>query len=134
MRETDGAAGPVPEPVPRTLCDVTGLVTAPAPAGVAWKLTEAGRQLDANVVHLPPNATVDTHVEPELDVLLFVVAGGGTVTGTGRAEHLSEGSLLWLPRGSSRSLAAGDDGLFYLTVHRRRPGLQIRRTDRPASG
>lgn len=126
MRDTDGATGAEGEPVPRALCDVTGLATAPAPAGVAWKLTEAGRQLDANVVHLPPGESVDTHVEPDLDVLLLVVAGRGTVTGAEGTERLSEGTLVWLPRGSRRSIGAGDEGLFYLTVHTRRPGLRIR--------
>ncbi|WP_425472181.1 AraC family ligand binding domain-containing protein [Streptomyces cyaneus] len=59
-------------------------------------------------------------------MLLLVVAGEGTVTGADGIGHLSEGALLWLPRGSRRSLEAGDDGLSYLTVHQRRPGLQIR--------
>ncbi|WP_189856690.1 cupin domain-containing protein [Streptomyces poonensis] len=126
MCETVEAAGADPEPVPRSLCDVTRLVASPASAGVAWKLTEAGRQLDANVVHLPPGRRVDAHVEPDLDVLLLVVAGEGTVTGADGSEDLTEGTLLWLPRGSRRSLAAGDDGLSYLTVHQRRPGLSIR--------
>jgi hypothetical protein len=35
--------------------------------------------------------------------------------------------LLWLPHGSTRSITAGPQGLAYVTVHRRRPGMQIRR-------
>jgi hypothetical protein len=35
--------------------------------------------------------------------------------------------VVWLPHGSTRGVTAGADGLAYLTVHRRRPGMQIRR-------
>jgi hypothetical protein len=33
--------------------------------------------------------------------------------------------LLWMPQQSTRALAAGPDGLTYLTVHRRRAGVVI---------
>ena len=68
------------------------------------------------------------HREPDLDVLLFVVTGSG-VLGAGVGDEprpLTEGATVWLPHGSTRSLTAGADGLAYLTVHRRRPGMQIR--------
>jgi quercetin dioxygenase-like cupin family protein len=120
-----------PAGLPRVLCD-TGTLTAspPAAAGALWRLAEPGRQLDANVIHLPPGQRVGTHAEPDLDVLLLVVAGYGDLAAAGETQHLVAGSLVWLPRGSVRSLSAGQDGLSYLTVHRRRPGLQIR----PAPG
>jgi len=121
-----GATGPEEEPLARLLCDVTALTDAPASAGVLWKLTEPGRQLDANVVHLAPGRRVDTHVEPDLDVLLLVVTGDGTVTGPDGDTRLTAGALLWLPHGSRRALAAGERGLSYVTVHRRRPGMTIR--------
>ncbi|CAM5630146.1 hypothetical protein [Streptomyces viridochromogenes] len=126
MGDPAGATGPEEEPLARLLCDVTALTDAPASAGVLWKLTEPGRQLDANVVHLPPGRRVDTHVEPDLDVLLLVVTGDGTVAGPDGDAHLTTGALLWLPRGSRRALAAGEQGLSYVTVHRRRPGMTIR--------
>ncbi|MGW3354347.1 hypothetical protein ACWDFL_02845 [Streptomyces bungoensis] len=121
----DGPAGPDP----RVLCDTRALAGAPpAPAGALWKLAESGRQLDANVIRLAPGGRIATHTEPLLDVLLLVVAGDG-VLGKGASEEpeaLTEGTLLWLPHGSTRSITAGDSGLAYLTVHRRRPGMQIR--------
>ena len=123
-RSADGASG---TPVPRLLCDTRALTElVEAPAGALWKLAESGRQLDANLIHLPAGHRVDTHTEPDLDVLLLVVAGDGTLTGHPGAQHLSEGALLWLPHGSTRSLTAGAHGMSYLTVHRRRPGMQIR--------
>jgi quercetin dioxygenase-like cupin family protein len=123
--------------LPRVLCDVRELVeSAPEPARVSWKLAEAGRQLDANLVQLPPDERIDPHAEANLDVMLLVVAGDGTA-GLGIAdepEPLTQGTLLWLPHGSTRSITAGPEGLSYLTVHRRRPGMQIRGTSRPSAG
>jgi quercetin dioxygenase-like cupin family protein len=115
------------EPTPSLLCDVHALAGAdPARAGAMWKLTESGRQLDANLVRLPAHQCVETHAEPDLDVLLLVVAGHGTLGTSERTEPLVAGALFWLPHGSTRRLTAGADGLSYLTVHRRRPGMQIR--------
>ncbi|MCF0085405.1 MULTISPECIES: hypothetical protein [Streptomyces] len=122
------AEEPAPAPVPSLLCDVRALAARPsAPAGALWRLAESGRQLDANLVHLPPDQGVDTHTEPDLDVLLLVVAGDGRLEspGSAAAVPLTEGALCWLPHGSTRRLAAGPEGLSYVTVHRRRPGMRI---------
>ncbi|MFR9729120.1 hypothetical protein ACL03H_07820 [Saccharopolyspora sp. MS10] len=108
------------EPEPRVLADVRALAELDL-AGVRWKLAEPGRQLDANVVHLPPHEGVGRHAEPDLDVLLLVLSGGGEVAGG----PVAAGALVWLPRGSSRDLVAGAEGLSYLTVHGRRPGMSI---------
>ncbi|MFS8199417.1 cupin domain-containing protein [Streptomyces sp. CWNU-52B] len=128
--DADGAVpspGSAAAPTPSRLCDVHALGGAdPAKAGAVWKLTESGRQLDANLVQLPAHQCVGTHAEPDLDVLLLVVSGHGTLgTGDG-TEPLTGGVLFWLPHGSTRRITAGADGLSYLTVHRRRPGMQIR--------
>ncbi|MEU8352154.1 MULTISPECIES: hypothetical protein [Streptomyces] len=112
------------------MCDIrepTGGGADETAAGALWKLAEPGRQLDANVVRLPPRQRVDTHAEPDLDVLFLVVAGDGTLDGSDGPHRLAEGRLIWLPHGSSRSLTAGEAGLSYLTVHRRRPGMRIGR-------
>lgn len=111
---------------PRVLCDVDSLSADPATAGGAlWRLAEPGRQLDANLIRIPPEGRITPHVEPELDVLVLVVAGSGTL-GTEPPQPLTTGSLVWIPRGAVRSLAAGGEGLSYVTVHRRRPGMQIK--------
>ncbi|MGA5525779.1 hypothetical protein [Streptomyces pseudogriseolus] len=115
-------------PLPRILCDTAALAAAVGGdrAGALWRLAESGRQLDANVVRLPPGHRVDTHREPDLDVLLLVLAGHGTLTAPDGEHPLPTGALTWLPHGSTRSLSAGPAGLTYLTVHRRRPGMTIR--------
>ncbi|MFF4243796.1 hypothetical protein ACFYY2_04905 [Streptomyces sp. NPDC001822] len=99
---------------------------APGERGALWHLAEQGRELDANVVRLPPDASVGEHQEDVLDVLLVVLAGGGGLRTGGRTLDLVPTAVLWLPRTSRRALEAGPDGLTYLTVHRRRPGLAVK--------
>ncbi|MCL6292984.1 hypothetical protein PV749_25070 [Streptomyces sp. ID03-2B] len=118
---------------PRILAVLDTLLASAAPdeRGALWQLAEPGRELDANLVRLPPDAEVGEHQEDVLDVLLVVLAGAGSVrAGGGRVLDLAPSTALWLPRTSRRALAAGPDGLVYLTVHRRRPGLAIK----PPSG
>ncbi|WP_312870215.1 AraC family ligand binding domain-containing protein [Streptomyces himalayensis] len=100
--------------------------TPPEQGGALWRLAARERQLDANVVRLTPGADVVAHTEPDLDVLLYVTDGGGQLDAEGRRHTLGPGSLTWLPHGTRRSLSAGPDGMAYVTVHRRRPGLTIR--------
>ena len=121
--------GPITEPpVPLRLCDTRALTALPGEqTGALWKLAEDGRQLDANLVHLPGEHCIETHTEPDLDVLLLVAAGDGTLhSPQGIEVALAGGVLCWLPHGSTRKITAGTDGLSYLTVHRRRPGMQVK--------
>ncbi|MFF9482002.1 hypothetical protein [Streptomyces sp. NPDC014733] len=131
-----GKVSRVESPVPSVLCEVGALAAdASDGAAVRWKLAESGRQLDANVVRLTAGQRVDAHTEPDLDVLLLVLAGDGTLESAGPDEPLAAGALVWLPHGSTRALVAGPAGLSYLTVHRRRAGMQIgRRPSGPAAG
>ncbi|WP_030670726.1 hypothetical protein [Streptomyces sp. NRRL B-1347] len=96
-----------------------------AQTGALWKLAEERRQLDANLIRLPPDSGVAAHVENSLDVLLLVVAGDGRLDSDDEQLALAAGSVAWLPRSSRRALTAGAHGLVYLTVHARRPGLSI---------
>ncbi|MFI7277249.1 cupin domain-containing protein [Streptomyces sp. NPDC049879] len=107
----------------------------PARSGAVWRLSEGDRQLDANVIRLAPGTEVPAHVEPDVDVLLYVVGGGGRLRTDEGAVDLSPGSLVALPRGTSRALSAGAQGMAHLTVHRRRQGLSIRQgPSRPVGG
>ncbi|MFJ1594475.1 hypothetical protein ACIOD0_30170 [Kitasatospora albolonga] len=121
---------------PRVLAVLNDILASAAPdeRGALWHLAEPGRELDANLVRLPAGAEVGEHQEDVLDVLLVVLGGGGRVrTGDesgggpeGGGLELAGSTVVWLPRTSRRSLLAGPDGLTYLTVHRRRPGLAIK--------
>lgn len=101
--------------------------------GALWRLPAEGRQLDANIIRLPADARVDPHVEPDLDVVLFVADGSGWLEVADVRQQLEPGCVAWLPHGARRALSAGADGLVYLTAHRRRPGLAIR-TAAPEGG
>ncbi|WP_306323150.1 MULTISPECIES: cupin domain-containing protein [unclassified Streptomyces] len=111
-----------------TLADVLG-AAAPDATGALWRLDGAARQLDANVVRLRPGGGGDAYVEGELDVLLLVVEGHGTLHWAGEGEELAPGTLVFVPRGERRAVSAGDAGLVYVTAHRRRPGMTIRRAE-----
>lgn len=114
---------PILEPgVPVASTDLLGDASA-GPDGPRPLLGGQGRQLDADLVRLAPGAESTVPAEGDLDVLLYVVAGGGRL-GSGQRD-LGPGSLVWLPRGAEHLVRAGADGLVHLTV-RRRPGPVIR--------
>lgn len=114
--------------IPRVLAVLDELLATAAPEqrGALWRLADQGRDLDANLVRLPPGAEVGEHQEDVLDVLLVVVAGTGRVVMGEEFLELAPTTVVRLPRTSRRALVAGPDGLAYLTVHRRRPGLTIK--------
>lgn len=115
-------------PLPKILCDTTTFLAdadADDQVGAVWRLEMSQRQLDANVVKLRPDERIAAHAEPRLDVLLLVLGGNGSMTTDAATEEVRPGMLVWLPLESRRELHAGADGLTYLTVHTRRPGLSI---------
>lgn len=93
--------------------------------GSIWQLTPAARDMDANVIALGAGDRIDTHNGPELDVLIHVVAGNGTLSTEGGDVQLERGDIVWLPRRSQRRFQAGPEGLRYLSVHHRKPTLNI---------
>ncbi|OON82880.1 hypothetical protein [Streptomyces tsukubensis] len=95
-------------------------------SGALWRLAEAGRQLDSNLVRLPPGGGVGEHTEDALDVLLVVIEGSGQIDSPEGSVPLAPQALAWVPRSTRRALSAGPEGLVYLTVHQRRPGLGIK--------
>jgi quercetin dioxygenase-like cupin family protein len=94
-------------------------------AGETWSV--AGADLNATLVEWSPGEGVVAHRNDERDVLLVVVAGSGTVTTDGRATEVSAPAAVVIPKGTERSIAAGPDGLRYVSAHRRREaGIPIR--------
>ncbi|MCM0677718.1 DUF2249 domain-containing protein [Micromonospora phytophila] len=122
-------------PLPRTLVDTTGLAELagePDVTGAVWKLQARERDLDANIIALPPGGVIDEHTGPDLDVLIHVLAGSGQLATEGGVVDLQSGALVWLPRRSRRQFTGGPDGLRYFTVHQRRQALLLDTTVRRA--
>jgi len=112
--------------LPRVVVDTTELTTKSADArGSVWQLEPGARDLDSNIIALPPNDEIGLHVGPALDVLILVLQGSGELQTELDVIPLQQGSLLWLPRKSQRRFVAGPDGLQYFTVHQRKPTLNI---------
>lgn len=115
-------------PLPRILVDTTTItadLTAADVVGAAWKLEARERDLDSNIIALPPGRSIDTHTGPDLDVLIHVLAGSGSLVTELGTIDLTPGALLWMPRRSQRQFSASDEGLRYLTVHQRRKALVL---------
>ncbi len=129
-RPSDGTRG---TPAPRLLCDTRALtVLAAAPAGELWRLSAPGRELDAGITRLLPGQRVNTHAEADPDVLLLILAGDATLPTPHGPRHLAEGTLVWLPHGSTADLTAGENGLSCLTVRRRPTDAPTRCTQHSA--
>ena len=113
--------------LPRVLVDTTTITTDTTVdvTGAVWKLDARERDLDSNVIALPPGQVIDAHTGPDLDVLIHVLAGSGQLATELGTIDLTPGVLLWMPRRSRRQFTAGVEGLRYLTVHRRRQALLI---------
>jgi quercetin dioxygenase-like cupin family protein len=105
--------------------NLAALVALPGD-GVQWALTEPS-ELNANLVHLDPASEVAEHVNDEVDVLLVVFSGGGTLRVDGRDVALEPFTVAHVEKGSRRAISAGDGGVSYLSVHRRRGPLQVKR-------
>ncbi len=113
-------------PLPRVLADTTALGAAEADhPRVAWKLQMRERDFDSNIIALDAGAVIEAHAGPDVDVLVYVLAGSGRLVTELDTVELRAGSLLWLPRRSRRSFSAGPGGLRYLTVHQRRRALTL---------
>jgi quercetin dioxygenase-like cupin family protein len=65
------------------------------------------------------------HVNDERDVLIVVLAGSAEVTVGSRSDTLRSGQALLVSKGELCEIEAGPEGVRYLSVHRRRPPLEI---------
>lgn len=108
-------------PLPRVLVNTAEIAAGgPEASGNLWKLDLRERGLDSNIIALPPHASIGAHTGAEVDVLVHVLAGNGTLTTEQNTVTLRPGALLWMPRRSRRAIDTGPDGLRYLTVHQHR--------------
>jgi quercetin dioxygenase-like cupin family protein len=93
--------------------------------GPAWGT--ASEDLNATLLVWGTGEGQPEHVNEERDVALLALAGSGTLVVDGREHLLPAGSLAIVPRGATREVVAGPEGLRCLSLHRRRGGLAIGR-------
>jgi quercetin dioxygenase-like cupin family protein len=106
---------------------LTALMNAAAHevSGPVWG-TES-EELNATLLYWRAGEGPTEHVNDERDVLVVVLAGSAIVS-TGEDEReLAVGETTIIAKGRRRKISAGRDGVRYLSVHRRRPPLQIAR-------
>lgn len=118
-------------PLPRILLntnDVAAQTGDPEVSGAVWNVPVRERDLDSNIIALGPGGTIDPFAGPELDVMIHVLGGSGTLATERGDVDLEPGALVWLPRRSRRAFTAGPEGLRYLTVHQRRQSLLLQPT------
>ena len=97
----------------------------PSGRGPVWGL--ATDDLNATLLWWPPGEGPAEHVNDARDVLYVVVDGSATLTVDGEPRELRAGEAAIVEKGGARALAAGEEGVRYVTCHLRRGGLQIRR-------
>ena len=93
--------------------------------GPIWGAASA--DLNATLLEWPAGEGPAEHVNGERDVLYVVLAGSATLTVDGEARELRAGEPAIVEKGTRRALVAGPDGVRYLTAHRRRGGLELKR-------
>lgn len=79
--------------------------------------------LHMNVLVLRAGEELAAHVNQVLDVIVTCLRGSGTITVEDERVHMLSGSIVLIPQGKSRHILAGDVGMVYTTVHRKRGGL-----------
>lgn len=98
------------------------------PRGPVWGIET--EDLNATLLAWPAGERPPEHVNDERDVVLVVVAGSMTVTIDGESRNIGAGDAIAIPKGTARAIQAGGDGARYVSVHTRRPPLQIQRARR----
>jgi quercetin dioxygenase-like cupin family protein len=100
-------------------------LATPNGEGPLWGM--ASDDLNATLLAWRPGGGTPDHVNEERDVLVVVLGGSGSVTIDGSTTGVTAQQAVLVPKGASRAISAGPDGIRYLTVHLRRHGLQLGR-------
>lgn len=79
--------------------------------------------LHMNLLVLRSGEEIANHINQVLDVIVTCLRGSGTITVEHEEVAVAPGSIVLIPQGKSRHIVAGNDGMVYTTVHRKRGGL-----------
>ena len=106
-----------------------GAMKTPRGGGPVWG--DASDDLNATLLEWSAGAGPAEHVNEERDVLVFVVDGSARLEVDGDERELVPGEAVIVSKGKRRRITAGRGGVRYLSVHLRRPPLQIRSAGDP---
>jgi quercetin dioxygenase-like cupin family protein len=87
----------------------------------------ASHDLNVTLLAWPGLERTPEHINKELDVLIIVVSGSGTIEIDGHAHPLTPHQAILVEKGRRRRIHASADGIRYLSIHTARGGLQITR-------
>lgn len=76
-----------------------------------------------NLLVLRADEEIAWHVNQVLDVIVTCLRGSGTITVGSDSVAMMPGSIVLIPQGNNRHIVAGNEGMVYTTVHRKRGGL-----------
>src|SRR5699024_3520119 len=76
--------------------------------GAVWSIAEPERELDSNLIRLPPVDSIPPHLGAAGATLVHVVRGGGVLTTEDGESPLQEGDVGLLPRRTVRGFRAGE--------------------------
>ena len=108
---------------------VVDLLVQPGGRGRHWGT--ATDDLNATLLAWPAGEGPPEHVNDQRDVLVIVLEGWGRYGSTAQSTRSGARRRSSCRRRARRRITAGADGIRYLTVHLRRPGLQIERLGAP---
>ena len=108
-------------PIESIIFDPRVLLMSAAHSGPIWSLNS--EQLNINLLRFSTGEGIPPHINDEVDVLIVIVEGEGTLT-LGDEEHpIRTGEAALIPRGARRAIRCTSSALAYLSCHRRRGGL-----------
>ncbi len=90
----------------------------------------ATEDLHMNLLVLRDGEEIAPHVNQVLDVIVTCLRGSGTITIDTESVAMVPGSIVLIPQGKLRHISAGETGMVYTTVHRKRGGLMPAVTNR----
>lgn len=79
--------------------------------------------LDATMINWQAGRSVAAHVNSEVDVVVTILEGTGILRIDSEIFEVSAGNVFVIGKGKEREITAGESGLRYLNVHKRRRGL-----------
>jgi hemerythrin-like domain-containing protein/quercetin dioxygenase-like cupin family protein len=115
----------LPERAQEPVVEGSPVVNLAAGSGRGPLWGAASEDLNATLVAWRAEETTPEQANDERDVLLVGIEGTGEVRIEGEAHAFGPARTVIVPKGTTLQIAAGADGLRYLSVHLRKPGLQI---------